>query len=90
MNAETIHETLSYDFVYNQARGGKPLQAFLYASDDAHSVLVRGCYYSNSVVYYRVMDPNVGFIVSQMHSNGSFTLSFNSRDYEQTKYIMFH
>lgn len=91
MDSEVIHTALSYDFVYNEAHAGKPIHAALYAkTGEGHAVLVRGCYYSNSVVYYRIMDPNVGLTIVQMNSNGAFTLSFNGRKYNQEHYIMFH
>lgn len=92
MDAQTIHEALSYDFVYNQARNGKPLHVFLKNSSGGigHYVLVRGCYISNSVVYYRVMDPNVGFISSQMKSDGTFTIKSGGFEFKQSSYIKFN
>lgn len=91
MNAETIHETLSYDFVYNQAHNGKPLHAFLENTTGGvgHYALVRGCYISNSVVYYRVMDPNVGFVSAQMKSDGTFILHEDGYEFKQRDYIKF-
>ena len=92
MDAQTIHEALSYDFVYNQAHNGKPIHAFLKrtTSGEGHFVLVRGCYISDSVVYYRVMDPNVGFISSQMKSDGTFTIRSGGFEFKQSAYIKFN
>lgn len=89
MNSKVFYETLSYDLVYNQAHNGKPIHANLSAPGGGHAVLVRGCYISNSVVYYRIMDPNVGTTSVQMKSNGTFTLHFNGKDYTQCEYLIF-
>ena len=54
-----------------------------------HGVVVRGCYISNSVVYYRIMDPNHGFRSVQMRSDGKFVLKVSGITLVQYRYIEF-
>lgn len=88
---------LSYDTVYSNASNGKPIHAFCSnytnPSDDGHYVVVRGCYISNSVVYYRIMNPwspssGGGLLVVQMRSDGSFDI-VGDDTFRQNKYLYF-
>ena len=94
LNCSLVLKALSYDYVYNQAYNGKPLDVELLGTDDSgqnrgHGVVVRGCYISNSVVYYRIMDPNHGFRSVQMRSDGKFVLKVSGITLVQYRYIEF-
>ena len=91
INCELVFDELSYGFVYDQAYNKKPIEAQLSAPNTprGHSVLVRGCYISNSVVYYRLMDPWDDYRVVQMKSDGTFTISMSGKTYTQKTYIEF-
>ncbi len=95
--ANQSYSKLSYDTVYNNASNGKPIHAscknLTDTSDNAlgHDVVVRGCYISNSVVYYRIMNPwgvNGGLLVVQMRSDGSFDI-VGDDTFRQNKYLYF-
>ena len=93
--ANQVYSKLSYNTVYNNASNGKPIYAscsnYTSPSDDGHAVVVRGCYISNSVVYYRIMNPwgvNGGLLVVQMRSDGSFDI-VDDDTFRQDKYLYF-
>lgn len=95
LNAEYVYYPLSYDYVYNQTIQGKPLYAILAdrindSNRAGHSVVTRGCYISNGVVYYRIMNPqrNAGLTVVQVNSNGTFSLP-SSQGTTMTQYAYF-
>lgn len=94
VNAIYVNNKLSYDVVYNNAHSGKPIQAHVEGWDAqheryGHAVVVRGCYISNSVVYYRIMDPNYGFVSVQMNSDGTFNIAGPGCTMTQYAYLRF-
>ncbi len=86
---------LSYDLVYNNAYAKKPIHAHVEGWDKkgdrhGHVVVIRGCYMSNSVVYYRIMDPNYGFSSVKMNSDGSFDVAYVDYTMKPYAYIRFN
>lgn len=97
IKATLVQYPLSYDVVYSHASNGRPLHASLNNGSSqnyhGHSVVVRGCYISNSVVYYRIMNPwkyNGGLLVVQMNSNGTFSIDDGDCIMTQKKYVRFN
>jgi len=94
INAALFSSKLSYNIVYNNAYARKPIQAHVEGRDTenkrhGHAVVVRGCYISNSVVYYRLMDPNYGFVSVQMNSDGTFNIAGSNYTMTQYAYLRF-